>query len=73
MTDDDTFSLIQEVYSKYFSRNKTFKMVWCTEPLKDERKEAKIINDYHKNNNHKGINETLLHLKRENYFPYFSR
>lgn len=72
-TDDETFRIIQSVYSKYFSNSKIFRLIRCTEILSDVTEndaQDQIITDYHNNNNHRGINETLLHLKRQYYFPY---
>lgn len=73
MSDDDTFKVVQNTYSKYFAHNRLFKLIRCKIFLKDIRTnddQDKLINDYHNNNNHRGIQETLLHLKRDYYFPY---
>lgn len=72
-TDDNTFRIIQQTYSKFFSDNKLFKIIRCTEKLIDitqNDKQDELIRDYHEKNNHRGINETLLHLKRQYYFPF---
>ena len=71
-TNDDIFRTIQTVYTKYFSKNKSFKIVRCTEKLIDVEEEdvqESLIREYHKKHNHRGINETVAHLKREYYFP----
>lgn len=72
-TDDDTFKIIQETFSKYFSQMKTFRLIRCMEILEDvieNDEQDKIVTDYHNKNNHRGINETAMHLKRKYYFPY---
>lgn len=72
-TDNETFRIIQNVYSKHFAQSKIFRLVRCTEIVKDIKEndnQDKIIQDYHENNNHRGIQETYDHLKREYYFPY---
>lgn len=71
LTDDDTFSVVQAVFTKFFHRSRT-KLVRSTIFLKDitERDEQeKIVRDYHQNSNHRGMTECLLHLKRDIYFP----
>ena len=72
-TTDEIFSILQTTFSKYFSQNKSLRLLRCTEILKDIRKpdeQEHVIRDYHNRSNHRGINETLLHLKREYYFPH---
>lgn len=71
LTDDDTFQIVQSVYSKYFSNHK-FKLVRCKHLVKDiidTDIQEKLIRDYHSSSNHRGISESLLHLKRDYYFP----
>lgn len=72
-TDNDTFRIVQSTYSKFFAHNKIFRLIRCTEILKDiteNDEQDRIIKEYHEANNHRGINETLLHLKRQFYFPF---
>lgn len=72
-SEDEIFHIIQSVYSKYFANNKIIRLVRCTELLndvKDNDEQDKIIRDYHIANNHRGIQETFLHLKRDFYFPF---
>lgn len=72
-TDDETFKIVQQVYSKHFSHNKLFKVIRCKEILTDVREsdqQEKLIKEYHEKNNHRGINETFLHLRRQYYFPF---
>lgn len=72
-TGDEIFKSLQSTYSKFFSQSKLFKLIRCTEVLEDitdNDKQDQIIQDYHNNNNHRGINETLLHLKRDYFFPF---
>lgn len=69
--DDTIFRLIQSTYSKYFS-NSTSKLVRCKVILKDVENidsQEQLIKEYHNQSVHRGINETVLHLKREYYFP----
>lgn len=69
--DDTTFKLIQSTYSKFFN-NSTSKLVRCKVILKDVENidsQEQLIIEYHNQSIHRGINETLLHLKREYYFP----
>lgn len=71
LTDDSTFKIVQYVYSKYFS-NSQFKLVRCNTKLVDLvdiDQEDKLIQEYHRKSNHRGINESFEHLKREYYFP----
>ena len=71
LTDDDTFLIVQSVFTKFFHRSGA-KLVRSTIFLKDitERDEQeKIIRDYHQNSNHRGMTECLQHLKRDIYFP----
>lgn len=41
-----------------------------TKDIKETDEQDKIINEYHSKNNHRGIDETLSHLKRQFYFPF---
>lgn len=75
-TDDDTFRVVQTVYSKFFSNNRTFKIVRATEFLTDIQssdEQEQLITEYHDSNNHRGINETHWHLKRTYYFPFMQK
>ena len=72
LTDDTTFKTVQSVYSSYFSSNKHLKLVRCNiflEDVTEKDTQEKIIRDYHKYSNHRGIIETFNHLKRKYYFP----
>lgn len=69
---DEIFKIIQNSYKKYFASKKNFKIVRCMTLVKDIFEvdhQEQIINDYHKKSNHRGISETLEHLKRSCYFP----
>lgn len=71
LTDDNTFRVIQSVYSNYFNHSK-IKLVRSTVLLKDviERDDQeKLVREYHENWHHRGITESLDHLKRNFYFP----
>lgn len=37
--------------------------------MTEEDEQNRLINEYHLNNNHRDINETVLHLKRSYKFP----
>lgn len=70
-TDDTIFKAIQSLYSKYYN-NSGIKLVRCNSFLRDISDiddQEKLIRDYHLNSNHRGITETLDHLKRHSYFP----
>jgi hypothetical protein len=72
LTDDTTFKTVQNTFSKFFSQSKIFKIIRCTELLTDvtdTEEQDKIIQEYHDNQNHRGINETIQKLKRKYYFP----
>lgn len=73
MADDDTFKIVQSTYSKYFANSKLFKLIRCKNILQDitnTDEQDKIINEYHVNHNHRDIQETYEHLKRQYFFPY---
>lgn len=69
--DLDLFMKIQNIYKEYFSRA-GMKVIRCTKFVKDiatEEERDKIISDYHKENNHRGILESFEHIKQQYYFP----
>lgn len=69
--DDNIFKLIQSTFSKYFSTS-TSKLVRCKVLLKDIEDidtQEQLIMDYHNKSVHRGINETVSHLKRDYFFP----
>lgn len=71
-SEDNIFRIIQKVFSTYFSNNKTYRLVRCTQrtkDIKDNDEQDDIIRKYHRNSNHRGIDETYLHLKKEYFFP----
>lgn len=71
LTDDQTFKVVQSVYSNYFCNGRT-KVIRCMYQLQDifeTDKQEQIIREYHNKSNHRGINETIEHLKRTYYFP----
>lgn len=73
MSDDENFRILQSTYSKFFSNNKLFKLVRCKVMLtdiKDIAEQDRLISEYHVNHNHRGIQESYEHLKREYFFPY---
>lgn len=71
MANNDIFKIIQETYKTYFSEQK-YTIIRTTillnEIYEQKDQETLIIQD-HRNNNHRGIDETTLHLKRHYYFP----
>jgi len=72
-THDDIFALVRSSYSQYFSNSRIFRIVRCTNILTDvteSDEQERIINKYHKESNHRGIDESHLHLKRQYYFPF---
>lgn len=63
---DNIFNLIKSTFSKYFI-NSTSKLVRCKVLLKDIEDtdtQEQLITDYHNKSVHRGINETVSHLKR---------
>lgn len=69
---DDVFSLIEEAYNNYFSDNDSFKISRCKlflPEITDPEDQKTRIRTYHLKNNHRGIDETFQHLKRDIYFP----
>lgn len=71
--DETILKMLEQVYAVYFSNNPAFKLISCSSFLTEitnTQEQDKIISDYHTNNNHRGIDETFLHLKREYFFPY---
>jgi len=71
LTDDNTFKIFQTAFSKFFA-DKGLKVVRSMSLLEDVTEldiQEHIINNYHSKSNHRGINETHNHLKREYYFP----
>lgn len=73
--DNEVFQNIQRIFSEHFSQNKIFKPIRCTSILIDltnEDDQDKVINEYHRNSNHRGIQETYLHLRRKYYFPHMN-
>lgn len=69
---DEIFSKIQDSYKKFFANSKIYNVLRCTNFLTDllEAKDQECqIENYHISNNHRGIDETVAHLKRQFYFP----
>lgn len=70
---DDIFEIINKAYQMHFPTNGPFKIVRCLSflpELTDDSEITRTIVDYHTKNNHRGIDETFLHLKRKIFFPY---
>lgn len=71
--DDHIFNIIERAFAIYFSHSSKFKMIRCLSfllEISNNTDQNKMILDYHLNNNHRGINETLLHIKREYFFSH---
>lgn len=65
------FLKIQTIYREYFSMSK-MKVIRCCKIVRDillEEERVKTIRDYHRDNNHRGINETFEHIRQRYYFP----
>lgn len=72
VNDKSSFLIIQDVYKKHFARNKLFRVVKCSQlnsDITNDFEQDEVIKNYHNDNNHRGINETLEHLKRSYFFP----
>lgn len=70
---DHVFLMVEKAYQTYFSTNNTLKLIRCLSFLReitDSSEIEKIITDYHVNSNHRGVDETYLHLKRQQFFPH---
>lgn len=64
MIDDDIFKLIQKTYQNFFQKYKLIKCTKLLTDIEDIDEQTKIIQDYHDLRIHRGIDETLNHLKR---------
>ena len=67
---NNIFRIFQNVYLEKFTEN--YKFVRTMKEVKnvfDPDEQDQLIRTYHSSNGHRGINESLLHLQRENYFP----
>lgn len=71
MTSNDIFNRIFMIYKDYFKK-KGCKIIRATlflkEVLNPEEQNSILIKD-HENSNHRGIDETILHVRRLYYFP----
>lgn len=70
--DINIYSLFQNTYMKYFSKNKLLKINKCSlifEDIKDRQQLQEKILEQHNKTNHRGINDVYLELKRKFYFP----
>lgn len=70
--DNKLFLQFQELYIKYFVKNKNLKILrTCIllEDITDEGKSLQIIETEHLGNNHRGINETFAEIKKKFYYP----
>lgn len=68
-TDNETFESIRKILAQKSSK---VILVRCTKFLEDvvgEIKQKELINKYHEESNHRGINETVQHVSRTHYFP----
>lgn len=69
---DYLFNKFQNVYRQYFVNNKNLKILKTCLLLKDiidTEELLKIIECQHLENNHRGINEVFLEIKRRYYYP----
>lgn len=69
---DLVFQTFETVYDRYFSRNKSFKVIRCPKLLQDVEsleEQGELIKTTHETSNHRGINENTAELQREYYFP----
>lgn len=70
--DDHLFAQFQDVYVKYFSKNKLLKLVKSSKfliDIEDEEKALEKIIEIHNSLNHRGINESYFEMKEKYYFP----
>lgn len=66
---------IQEVYCKYFAYSRLHRAIRCTILLPDivGKEQKEVVKDYHLKSNHRGIEETLAHLKRRVFFLHMKQ
>jgi hypothetical protein len=62
--DEKTFKLIEEIAKDYFPNYNIVRSTKILEDAGNQDDEDRIIMDYHINNNHRGIPETIEHLSR---------
>lgn len=70
-TTDEIYEIIQNQIHTV-PRLSTLKTFRCTNILQDvinKIEQTNLIRDYHTTSNHRGITETLNHLRRSHYFP----
>jgi len=68
--------VIQNVYCKYFAHSKLYRAIRCTVLLPDiteKNEQEQVIKEYHEKSNHRGIDETLAHLKRRVFFLHMKQ
>jgi len=70
---DSIFKLIQEAYLKYFQNYKIIRCKYLLTDVTTTLKQHSVVTDYYLKNNHRGIEETLNHLKRTLYFSYMKQ
>lgn len=73
--DSEFFNIIESAYLRYFSRNEKFKVIRCNhilEDIEDEESLAKLIEEEHLRNNHRGITEVTKELQMKYYNPKLS-
>lgn len=63
--------MIRKIHEEYFNGYKVLRISLLLKDVENIDEQDKIILDNHINNNHRGINETVLHLKRSVYFDNF--
>lgn len=71
-TTDSIFESVQKIYATFFAPNKLYKIIRSTTYLKElqtTEDQINYISDYHIKNNHRGMDETYNHIKRQVYFP----
>ena len=70
-TTDEIYKSVLGAFKTYFSASKMYKILRCTlfvTDLTDIAEQERKIQTYHKTSNHRGIEETYLHLKRQYFF-----
>ena len=68
--DEELFSKFENLFSIYFQSSiKLLRCHTCLKEIVDIKEMLGIIDNEHKRNNHRGINELFLELKSEYFFP----
>lgn len=63
------YNKLQRKLIELFSNDKTVRFIKCTRKAKDLKDAIKVIEKYHEETNHRGINENFSEIKDHYYYP----